>query len=224
MVSIICNKQLGVLADKIRRGGRPELLPQGTHVAAGRFAGQRHAAPVAVGQFAAAAVAHPRQIRHGLGIILPHVGRVNHHPRFGADAPGGLRDGLRLHLATQLRHRQMPAQTFLGLLERDRFGQRAGDAAHFAVLTGRDAQKHLLNELGDGLGKMGGNYPRKLVNRDAQFLGDFGGVPGALRGWQCWLSNIKNSAPAAATTFPLAFQANKLAIRPLQKTHLKNWG
>jgi hypothetical protein len=141
-----------------------------------------------------------------------------------ANAPGRLRHDLRLHLLTQLRRGQMTAQPFLGFFERDRLGQRPGNAAQFAILAGSDAQKHLLNEFGFGFGKVGGNYPRKLMNLGAQFFGHFGSVHGGLRVLVVLPQNITNSALAAETSFPLVFWANKLAIRYLQKNCPENWG
>ena len=51
-------------------------------------------------------------------------------------------------------------EPLLGLLQRDGLIQNTADLTEFTVLAGGDAEEHLLNEVGLGLGKAGGKHPR----------------------------------------------------------------
>jgi len=78
-----------------------------------------------------------------------------------------MRHDLGLHGLAEWRRGQMMGEPLSGLLPGDRFAEGATDGAELAVLTGTQAEEYWLEEGALGFGKVGRNYPRKLVELGA---------------------------------------------------------
>lgn len=125
-------------------------------------------------------------MRHGLRIGFTDVSRIDHDQRVHHHPPGRVLYDLLLYRASQSRCGQVTREPLFGLLQQDRLAQHVRHLTEFAVLTGRHPKQHLLQKLRLGFGKVGRKYPQKLVNLNAQFLGN----SGSLHRWSPWLESL----------------------------------
>ena len=76
-------QDFGVLTGEVFRLGRVQLLIEGDDLAAVDFGPGHVAEPVALMQFARAAVPHHSQVLHFLGILLADIAQVQRQHRVG---------------------------------------------------------------------------------------------------------------------------------------------
>ena len=157
---------LVVLADVLGMDGRPQPRHEGNDLPASVLAGYRHAERVAevVPDPAPAAVPHLGEVRHLLGVLLLHVGRVDDCERVLVNPGRGVAEDAAVDLRVHAVRRQVPLEPLLRLLRGDVLPERAGYLAHQRVPRGLDPEEHLPQELHlpAAVPELGRKYPQKF--------------------------------------------------------------